>query len=71
TEESWPVTLSLEGDEHGRHRAPAADDAVVVCLDESLPTPPNSGDVTLAPLCATKAMGNGPNYLVCRDARGF
>jgi hypothetical protein len=66
SDDSWPVSLTVERDLDGTHRAPAADDAVVVCLDDDLPESFGATDVTLAPLCATKALGRGPNYLVCR-----
>ncbi|WP_178917273.1 hypothetical protein [Natronomonas gomsonensis] len=65
-DDSWPVSLTVERDLDGTHRAPAADDAVVVCLDGDLPDSFGATDLTLAPLCATKALGRGPNYLVCR-----
>lgn len=66
SDDSWPVSLTVERDLDGTHRAPAADDAVVVCLDADLPESFGATDVTIAPLCATKALGRGPNYLVCR-----
>lgn len=65
-DDSWLVSLTVERDFDGTHRAPAADNAVVVCLDGDLPESFGATDVTLAPLCATKALGHGPNYLVCR-----
>lgn len=67
--DSWPVALTVERDSAGRPRAPTADDAVVVCLDSDLPHTSEPTEVTLAPLCATKALGGGPNYLVVRRER--
>jgi len=54
SDDSWPVSLTVERDLDGTHRAPVADDAVVVCPDDDLPGSFGATDVTLAPLCATK-----------------
>ena len=70
-DDSWPVEFTVTEDSAGRHRVRDADNAVVVCLDGELPHTPEPTDLTLAPLCAAKATGSGPNYLVCHGDGGF